>query len=127
MGNLCNNFSNDNPDKNKNNIVYISTPPFIPFTKHYIDLSNIPTTSPISIVKETPSYYQDNTINISPNYSLSNSLSNSYQPSLPNVTHHNINNNNNNMTNFSLESILVSELDLFDELDFLDELDLPSG
>lgn len=89
MGNICNNFSNDKPIEIQNKKVYISTPPYISSSKYYIDLSNIPTSTPIPIpiINDMSSDNEENSIYISSNYSSPNS----YKSSPSNIIYHNNN------------------------------------
>jgi hypothetical protein len=122
MGNICNNFSNENFDQKHLKNLNISTPQFItegiPIQNSYTDLSN---SQPIQIPTAFSSNYQDDSpiyVNSSSNYSSSNySFPNSYQRPQPTIVHHyNYNNNNDNMTNFLLAGVLFSELEIADEL-----------
>jgi hypothetical protein len=81
MGNICNNFSNHNPIEIQNKKIYISTPPYISFSKYHIDLSNISNSTPIPIINDMSSDNEDNSIYISSNYSSPNS----YKSSPPNI------------------------------------------
>lgn len=123
MGNICNNFSNENFDQKHVKNLNISTPQFItegiPIQNSYTDLSN---SQPIQIPTAFSSNYQDDSpiyVNSFSDYSSNYSLPNSYQTPQPTIVHHynyNNNNDNDNMTNFLLAGVLFSELELADEL-----------
>ena len=99
MGNICNNFSNDNQIEIQNKNIYISTPPYISSSKYHIDLSNILTSEPIPIINNMSSDNEYNPNYSSHNYSSPNYSSHNY--SSPNYSSHNYSSHNYSSHNYS--------------------------